>query len=286
MWQTIFQKKILIFLGIAFLFITWAIFITSNPERTGEIAPEWLTRGIIRPFQQVLGSTTKVTVDSWETLNKIGRVNRENQELRSELERTRMENNRLLRLVQENRRFRFALDFKQQSPLNLLSSEVIAQSPSQFTRTITIDKGSKNGVRRNMPVITADGLAGRILTVRPRSAEVLLLNDGRDGNGLSGVLERTRDLVYVYGSGEYCQVVPSDIGVTLRNGDRILTSESSLYFPKDLLVGVIVDVKRSGAGLKGEALMKPAIASSRLEEVFVILNTQSHQIDQPKRGTP
>ncbi|HEX2953342.1 MAG TPA: rod shape-determining protein MreC [Bacillota bacterium] len=285
MWQTIFQKKILIFLVIAFLIITWAIFMTSNPDRGGEIAPEWLVRTVIHPFQQLLGSTSKVLVESWQTLNRLGKLNRENQELQGQVKRLRMNNGRLIRLAQENRRLRQDLNFRTQAPLKLLSAEVIAWPPSNWTRTVTIDKGSKNGVKRNMAVITEDGVAGRILTVHPNNAEVLLINDGREGNSLSGVLERTRDLVYVYGAGPYCRVVPSDIGVTLRNGDRILTSESSLYYPKDLLVGVVVEVMRSGAGLKGEALLKPAVSSSRLESVFVVLNNIPKKIESSEPET-
>jgi rod shape-determining protein MreC len=284
LWHTILQKKILIFLVIAFLIITWAIFMTSNPERGGEIAPEWLVRSVIHPFQRLMGSTSDLLVESWQTLNRIGRLNRENQELQEQVRNLRMSNGRLNRLAQENRRLRQALNFRNQAPLKLLAAEVIAQAPSHWTRTVTIDKGRKDGIKKNMAVITEDGVAGRILTVHANEAEVLLLNDGRDGNSLSGVLERTRDLVYVYGAGGYCRVVPSDIGVTLRNGDRILTSESSLLFPKDLLVGVIVDVKHSGAGLKGEALLKPAVSSSRLESVFVVLNTR--RIEQSERGNP
>lgn len=134
-----------------------------------------------------------------------------------------------------------------------------------------------------MAVMTPAGLAGRILTVRNHNAEVLLINDGRDGNSLSGVLERTRDLVYIYGAGGFCRVVPSDIGVILRPGDKINTAESSLYFPRDLRIGVIVDVKQSGAGLKGEAILKPSVSSSRLEEVFVVLRPLPQS---PERGEP
>lgn len=283
MWQTVFQKKILIFLGVAFLVITWALFLTSHQEANRENVPEWLMRGAVRPLQSVLSYTSDLVGDTWWTLNRLGALNRENAELREAMTHMGMENQRLKLLAQENRRLRQALKFQNHPKLELLPAEVIAQAPHHWNRTLTIDKGKKDGLRKNMAVITPAGLAGRILTVRNHSAEVLLINDGRDGNSLSGVLERTRDLVYIYGAGGYCKVVPSDIGVVLRPGDRILTAESSLYFPRDLRVGVIVDVKQSGAGLKGEALLKPAVSSSRLEEVFVVLRPLPQS---PERRNP
>ena len=283
MWQTVFQKRILIFLGVAFLVITWAIFTTSHQETDYENAPEWLTRGVVRPLQRLMNSTSNVVKETWSTLNRLGALNRENDELRATLVQMDMENQRLTLLAEENDRLRQALKFTEHPKLELIPAEVIAQAPHHWNRTLTIDKGKKNGLRKNMAVITPDGLAGRILTVRNNSAEVLLINDGRNGNSLSGVLERTRDLVYIYGAGEYCKVVPSDIGVVLRPGDKIYTAESSLYFPRDLLVGVIMDVKQSGAGLKGEASLKPAVSSSRLEEVFVVRRPLPRRPEQGER---
>lgn len=283
MWQTVFQKRVLIILGVAFLIITWAIFLTSHRETNRENLPEWLTRGVVRPLQALTNSTSNLVGDTWWTLNRLGSLNRENMELRETMVHMDMENRRLKLLAQENRRLRKALKFTNHPKLELLPAEVIAQAPHHWNRTLTIDKGRQDGLRKNMAVITPAGLAGRILSVRNHSAEVLLINDGRDGNSLSGVLERTRDLVYIYGAGGFCRVVPSDIGVVLRPGDRIYTAESSLYFPRDLRVGVIVDVKQSGAGLKGEAILKPSVASSRLEEVFVVLRPISRT---PERRQP
>ena len=280
MWQAVLQKRTLVFLGIAFLLITWGIFLASNSDRSDEIAPEWLVRGVVRPIQQALNGISALAVETWSSLTHLGVLQRENEELKDQLDATQMENKRLKLLAQENQRLRLLLEFKEHSALDLLPAEIIAQAPNHWSKTVTINKGRRDGLQKNMAVITPDGLAGRILSLRQNSAEVLLLSDGRDGNSLSGILERTRELVYVYGAGDYCRVVPSDIGVTLKPGDRILTSESSLYFPKDLLVGIIVDVKKTGTRLKGEALLKPAVKFSRTEEVFVVKNPISQQ---PKR---
>jgi rod shape-determining protein MreC len=270
LWQVVVKKRTLVFLGIAFLLITWGIFLASNSDRSKEITPEWLARGIIRPIQQALNGVSGLAVETWSSLTHLGVLQRENEELKDELDAVQMENKRLRLLAQENQRLRLLLDFKEHVALELLPAEVIAQAPNHWSKTVIIDKGRRDGLKKNMAVITPDGLAGRILSLRQNSAEVLLLSDGRDGNSLSGVLERTRELVFVYGAGDYCRVVPSDIGVTIKTGDRILTSESSLYFPKDLLVGIVVDVKKTGTGLKGEALMKPMVKFSRMEEVFVV----------------
>jgi rod shape-determining protein MreC len=225
-------------------------------------------------LQKAANSVVSFAVDTWEAICSLARVHRENYELREELVRLELRLAQLEGLKAENNRLREVAGFQTETDLQLLPAEVIGRSPSPWMETLIIDKGEKDGLVKNMPVISKEGVVGRLLRVGPNSSEVILLTDSRDGNSMSGVIERTRDLVYIYGYSTgrkgYCLVKPSDLDVDIRVGDRILTSGASLHFPRNLVVGVVQEVRGHDDVFSREALMKPAVNFSRLEYVFVV----------------
>ena len=244
----------------------------SSQEREEEIWLEKAFKYVLYPFQKGIYYVTTFVTDSWQTVNTLGALHRENDEMRKYISELVTELSQLEQLKAENERLRKLLQFKAAAELELVPVEVIARNPNNTSATLTIDKGSKAGLARNMPVITTQGLAGRLLRVEPFSAEVILLTDPRPGNSMSGVIERTRELVYIYGGGKKgaCLVKPSDLSVRLQTGDRILTAESSLYFPKNLLIGTIMEVQESEDGFEQQAYLEPAADFSRMEYLYVV----------------
>ncbi len=270
--QPLFQKRVLlVVLAVSFLIITGLMFYSSQ-EREKEIWLEKAFKFILYPFQRGIHYITTFVTDTWETVNELGALNRENDEMRQRISELTTKLAQLEQLKAENERLRELLGFKAATELELFPVEVIARNPGNNSATVTIDKGSNFGLTRNMPVITTEGLAGRLLRVEPFSAEVILLSDPRAGNSMSGVIERTRELVYIYGGGKKgtCLVKPSDLSVKLKIGDRILTSESSLYFPKNLVIGTIIEVQESADGYEQQAYLEPAADFTRLEYLYVV----------------
>ncbi|WP_231133367.1 rod shape-determining protein MreC [Capillibacterium thermochitinicola] len=270
--QPLVQKRVLLVtLAVCFLVVTGLMFYSSQ-EREKEIWLERAFKFVLYPFQKAIHAVTTFVTDSWTTINELGALQRENDEMRKRLSELATELSQLEQLRAENERLRELLQFKAASTLELIPVEVVARNPRNTSDTITIDKGSNFGLTRNMPVITAEGLAGRLLRVEPFSSEVILLTDPRPGNSMSGVIERTRELVYIYGGGKKgtCLVKPSDLSVKLQTGDRILTSESSLFFPKNLVIGTLVEVYASEDGYEQYAYLEPATDFSRLEYLYVV----------------
>ncbi|NLC53659.1 MAG: rod shape-determining protein MreC, partial [Firmicutes bacterium] len=265
------KRGILETLAGCFLIITGLMFYSSQ-EREKEIWLEKAFKFVLYPFQKGIYYVTTFVTDSWTTINELGALRRENDEMQRRLSELATELSQLEQLKAENERLRELLQFKIASTLELIPVEVVARNPRNTSATITIDKGSNFGLTRNMPVITAEGLAGRLLRVEPFSSEVILLTDPRPGNSMSGVIERTRELVYIYGGGKKgtCLVKPSDLSVKLQTGDRILTSESSLFFPKNLVIGTLVEVYASEDGYEQYAYLEPAADFSRLEYLYVV----------------
>jgi len=279
MLYALMKRKVLItVLVLIFLFITWLIFYTSQDEMD-QTWPEFLVKVILYPFQKSMDYVSGFFIDTGQTIASLSVLNRENHRLQEEVLDLQMELTQLRQLREENERLREALKFAKTAPFSLEPAGIIARNPSHWSDTVIINKGAKNGLAKNMPVITKDGVVGRLLNVEPYSSEVILLSDPRDGNSMSGVIERTRGLVYIYGGGRkgYCLVRPSDLDVRFEVGDVILTSESSLYFPKDLVIGVVQEIIDHGEGFEQEAVMKPVVKFSHMEILYAIKNKKSGQ---------
>jgi len=133
-----------------------------------------------------------------------------------------------------------------------------------------VDRGTRDGVRRNAPVVTSDGVVGRVIEVTPTTARVLLVADSRSAVGV--VVQRIRDLGVVEGRNERVLHLKylsrtSDV----QPGDVVVTSGQGGVFPKGLAVGRITRVVREEGELLLEAEVEPAAALDRLEEVLILL---------------
>lgn len=169
----------------------------------------------------------------------------------------------------ENRRLKTLLNFKEANDLPLLPARVAGRSASSWFRTLTLDKGSEDGVTRNSPVVTADGVIGRVYQVSPSASRVLLLTD--TSSAIDAVVQRTRAQVIVEGRmAPLCRILYLVRGDDAKPGDRVVTSGLGDVYPKGLLVGDIVSVRPVKGGVFQVAELRPSSDFSRLEEVFVV----------------
>jgi rod shape-determining protein MreC len=169
-------------------------------------------------------------------------------------------------------RLRKLLDLKEKLPYQTVAAEVIATSPSNYYFTITIDKGSNQGLKRNMIVLNTDGVIGRILQVAGSSSKVLLISDQRSAVGT--VIDRTRARGIIDGIGKgYCKLTLEQTDTDLKLGDTMVTSGLGGIFPKDLVIGTISKIDRHPrSGWITSILVTPAANVYRTEEVLVIVH--------------
>jgi len=176
----------------------------------------------------------------------------------------------LREVEQENLRLKNLLNFKQKSPLRLVSARVIASSPDSWSSSVIIDKGRHSGIRRGMAVINAQGLVGRVIESAEDNSKVLLIND--PGQGVSSIVQRSRQEGLVsgtLGANLIMRYLPDDAQIAV--GDIIITSELSQVYPKGLLVGRVINIGKEFSGLSRYAVVKPAAELSSIEEVLVII---------------
>jgi rod shape-determining protein MreC len=178
--------------------------------------------------------------------------------------------------VRENARWREQLGVMRQYPWKPRPARVVARDPANWWRTIRIDRGARDGVKTNAPVVTPEGLVGRVSEVGFAQSQVVLVGDpdcrvsvlvGDEKNREQGVItpassspddETLVELSYL---SRHSKLVPGQIVVTSGQGG---------IFPKGLVVGQIAAYRDVGFGLYKEAFVRLAVEMNRLEEVWVL----------------
>ncbi|MFM1944533.1 MAG: hypothetical protein RI897_3515 [Verrucomicrobiota bacterium] len=174
---------------------------------------------------------------------------------------------------QENERLRRQVLWRGQVPWNLRMARVIGHDPSNWWRSVWIDMGSRESVVVDMPVLTADGLVGRVAEVGYTRSRVVLVGD--PNCRFSGVVVSTRDKgIVIPDEASFDRQVVRFTYVpstgTLEPGGEVSTSGDGGVFPKGVPVGRIIDVSTNSYGLYLEARVRLHVNLNRLEEVWVM----------------
>lgn len=200
-------------------------------------------------------------------VTQLDQIRRENQLLRLQVaqsEEARRENDQLRR----------QLGFQKQSPWKLRAARVIGGDTANWWRTIKIDFGRQDGAQLFMPVLTADGLVGRISELGMNYAQIALVGDPNCRVAAFVVETRENGIVGPSSSSALDRTFVEMIlpqSSDLKIGHRVITSGQGGVFPKGILVGEILDFRNVSYGLYQEARVKLAVNANRLQEVFVKL---------------
>ncbi len=209
-------------------------------------------------------------------------MNSRNQELSKRLKNVEGQLRQMEEYHQENERLKKQLNFKsdiaRSMGLELKSAAVIGRDPGNWFGMITINKGSADGIRKDMTVLTAEGLVGRVTSVSSATAEVLLITDPRSGVGTLIQENRTPGLVegIATASGQL-QMVHIPVGAKVEKGQTVVTSGLGSLYQKGIPIGTVVSVGRENTGLFNSASVTPFVDFDRLEEVMLIVGAKSSE---------
>ena len=208
----------------------------------------------------------------WDHYFALQGTTRQNEALRQENDALKLTISQLQGKAAEADRLAVLLNFrKAHDKVPMVMARVIGASAGTASRTVEIDRGERDGIRRNMAVITPDGAVGKIIEAFHDNAQVLLLTD-KDG-GAGAMLVQSRSQGPVKGNGDptlSMSYVANEEEVHV--GDKIVTSGMDKIFPRDVPIGTVVDVK-PGNTFK-QIRVKPTVKLERLEEVIVLLTQQ------------
>ena len=222
--------------------------------------------GLASSSQQLAGTTGDTLVPRRELLKLNDGLRRENQQLRLQAIQAQ-------ETAGENARLRQLIGWQRQASWKLKLARVVLRDPANWWRAVQIDLGSRDGLRVNLPVLTTDGLVGRVSSVSLTRSQVVLLGDP-NCKVSARVENETRDTGIIGAAGpldtEFVELGYLSRGANLKPAQDVVTSGEGGIFPKGIPIGKIVDVQAVDYGLRAEARVKLAANLNALEEVWVM----------------
>ena len=226
---------------------------------------------VVSPFIRVTSATIHGITGTWRDYVDLRTVREENKRLQLETTMLKRRLDQLQDQALETQRLERMLAMRRASQAEFLTARVVGKDATNWFKTIVLDRGSLEGIRRNQPALAPDGLVGRVVEVTPTSARVQLLTDPVSAVG--GLIQRTRVTGIVsgnLGAGARVRYLPLMADVIV--GDEVVTSGMGGVFPKGILIGRIASVERKSGALFQEASLQSAVDLSRLEEVLILTN--------------
>ena len=228
-----------------------------------------VTFGSFAELQRLMTGGLTGAQDLWTGYIDLRHVGEENAALKQELQALQIRLQEERAMAQRTQDLRQLLELRQRAELQTTAAEIIAAGASPEFRTVTIDKGSSDGLVADMAVISPGGVVGRVILSSPRAAKVQLLIDRNAAAG--AVVERSRAQGVVVGVGAdglRMDYVPGTADV--KPGDLVVTSGIDGIYPKGFVIGTVETVER-GLGSYHQIKIRPAVDFSRIEEVLVVL---------------
>jgi len=258
--------------GYLFVAITVAHIVLISAQvntRRGVPILEAVTFGVFAEVQRGAGAAVSTLERAWQGYVALQHVREENERLRQEIDQLQVRLQQERALARQTRSLQALLELRQTTALSTTGATVIAGAASPDFRTVTIDKGTQDGLRPDQAVISPGGVVGRIIMPSARASKVQLLIDRNASAG--ALVERTRAQGVVMGTGEdrlRMEYVSSAADVKV--GDLVVTSGIEGIYPKGFIIGQIESLERGG-GTFSSIVIRPAVDFAALEDVLVVL---------------
>ena len=224
---------------------------------------------LAEPFQSAFDAVGDYFSGLWKNYLWLIDTRQENLHLVQENRELRANLNQVEEIRLQNERLRHLLSFVDEIDRPALPAQVIGEDASSWARTVIVDKGTHAGLRDGLPVVSAEGVVGRVIKTAPNSARVLLITDA--SSAVAALVQRTRTRGVAHGLGDELSLDYALRTADIVEGDLLITSGMGGIFPKGLTIGRVKQVKKDQFGLFQEVRVSPAADFSHLEEVLIIL---------------
>ncbi len=267
-----FSKKTVIIIGVIILVSVNIIFLSvSSKYSYPAYSSGRIVLNVLSPFQDVITNTIRFAKNVWRHYFFLVSAARENDNLKRNLSIHIQKSNEYHEIELSNIRLRDLFDLRQNTAGQVVAAEVVGADPSPWYRTIVINKGKSDGIRKGLPVIIPEGVVGQVIDAGNHYSKVLLIID--QNSAVDALVQSNRARGIVKGiSSDKCTlkyvVRRHDIGV----GDIIITSGFDGVFPKGLSIGYVEKISQSSSGLFHEVEVTPFADFEKIEEVLVLKN--------------
>lgn len=250
-----------------------------------------LSRIVLNPLigaQTWLATRFQAIQNYIEAPQDVTRLMQRNAELEEQVSRLQSEIITLEQQLSETRILEALVDFARVNPENrYVAASVIGRDPSPFVKYVMINRGSDDGLRRGMPVVTAQGLVGRVAAVTAGAARIQLITDPASSVNIRIQPSRAQAILLGSITGELTlDMVPQSAEIKI--GDLVLSSGLGGNYPANILIGQVVSVRQKETDLFQSAAIQPVVDFSNLDIVLVIINFRPIDVSplEPTPGAP
>ncbi|HMA61085.1 MAG TPA: rod shape-determining protein MreC [bacterium] len=221
-------------------------------------------------LQNSLSDTFSFLTYPKKLIQKTTGLIQENKDLRRQNLQLIRRNSELIEAYKENKRYEEMLGFRDSIDYRVLPSRVINYGSMSIGQAVLLNKGQKNGVTKHMPVISTEGVVGKVVNSGDHTAVVHVFNDINFRLSIRFMDSRVVGILQPLGDG-MLQVRDIPTTAVIHPGEEVVTSGFSDIFPPNLKVGIVDEIKHSETRNYQIATVKPYVQLESLEEVFIIL---------------
>lgn len=272
-----FTNKIFILVVVVILLLALAA--VSYSEVSGVNIISNIVSVPAAPLQRAYAYITEKVGDFFGYFEDVNLLKMENEKLNQRIIELEQQLLDIERLTKENEELRTALNFKDQyEEYDFLGASIIAKDPGNWFDVFTINRGEKDGIKTNSPVITAYGLVGRVSKTDLLSSRVVSIID--IDSTVSARLSKSRDLIVVRGDVELrskglCRADYIPPNTDIMPGDTVETSGIGPLYPKGIIIGKVVKVIKNEGQYDSYAIIEPTVDFQRLEDVIILTKKES-----------
>lgn len=273
-----FSRKLMLIGGIfAFVVVNIIVLFVSARYVSSSSASRGMGIAIVSPLQNAVTASIHSLRSMWMHYFFLVSTEKENGNLKKMLAKTIYDVHYCKETEIANDRFRKLLDFKNASKLQLLSAGVIGKDPSQWYKTLVIDKGISEGITKGLPVVVPEGIVGQVIDASNHYAKVLLIIDSN--SAVDALVQQTRAHGIIKGDSDgLCLLNYVSRKEIVNIGDAVVSSGLDGVFAKGLLIGKVTDIIRNKSGIFQDIEVSPFVDFDKIEEVLVVLSPPSQSI--------
>ena len=264
-------RKYLPLVVVAFLLLLSLVVLSYSAVRLSETG--FLRKMILEaavPVEGAVNKTIRAVDDAWKRYIFLVGIEDENRRLQRQNAALSEQLNRYREGYLEGMRLRKILDLKEGLSNKAVTARVVDHSRASLFKTILINKGTAEGLRVGFPVLSDQGVVGRIIETAWHASQVLLLTDGN--SNIDGMIQRSRAQGILQGAGSAgCLLKYISRAEEVLPGDVVLSSGLTGIFPKGLMLGVVTGATRAGDSLFQKIDVAPAVNIEKLEEVLALI---------------
>lgn len=254
----------------------------ARDEMKTQGAVRTVAQSVISPIQRGASGVGNWIGGLFGGFGELRRASTENQKLRAQVEQMQTELRNTREKASEAERLEKLLNLTTQSEYKTVAAQVIARDPSIWFDSVSIDKGRSSGVQINMPVVTSEGIVGRVVSTGPFSAQVMLITDEKSGAGaVVGQLGHSNAIGSIRGLGKSglldMRYVSGMEKVQL--GETVFTTGQDGIYPPGYSIGQVVEVRAGSATQTQVIHIRPSAGVDRLKEVVVLQYSPSKRVD-------